>query len=384
MFEVNTAEYMPLLETHYDAKIPMMIYGAPGIGKSAIPRLVFEKVAKKKGRKFMEWSDMTQADKANAYANAKDYFIFTDFRLGQCDTTDVKGIPNMSNPQMLEYMPLAWAKYYTDPEADGVVFFDEINLAPPVVAGQCYQIINDRVVSDLRLSDNVWLFGAGNRPKDRAHVFSMPAPLRDRFSEVELNVSDEEWCIWAFDNDVNPHLIAFIKWKPTSLYCMPENTEDKGSTPRGVVRASTLLGAGGWKAGGGSLNIESPKAGALVSMAVGEAFATEFQAYAKVASKIDLDSLMKKPESVKQYANSPDKLFAICGLLGEHLPRYKPTAPETAKLFAVAHELPKEYSVVALNMIRTSYKSNAKFKQALTKYPKFKEILESAARFALS
>jgi len=38
---------------------------------------------------------------------------------------------------------------------------------------------------------------------------------------------------------------------------------------------------------------------------------------------------------------------------------------------------------VALNMIRTAYKSNSKFKQALTKYPKFKEILESAARYAL-
>jgi len=181
---------------------------------------------------------MTQVIKDDVFKNPQKYFVFTDFRLGQCDSSDLKGIPNMSSPEMLEYMPLAWAKFYCQDEADGVIFFDEMNLAPPVVCGQAYQIINDRVVSDLKISDDVWMFGAGNRASDKAHVFSMPFPLRDRFSEIEMNVNDDEWCAWAIQNKINPHLIAFIKWKPDALYRPCDKSSDKGSTPRGVGRAS--------------------------------------------------------------------------------------------------------------------------------------------------
>lgn len=375
MFKIDTGGYIETLKIHYDAKIPLYVYGAPGIGKSAIPRQLFADVAKKKGRKFIEWNDMTGQDKDDALANPEKYFVFTDFRLGQCDTTDLRGIPNMNQGDKLEYMPLAWVKYYASEGADGVIFFDELNLAPPVVAGQAYQIINDRVVSDIRLSPDVFIFGAGNRASDKAHVFTMPFPLRDRFSEVEVSVNDEEWCNWAWKNDVNPHLIAFIKWKPLSLYCPSDNTEDKGSTPRGVVRASNLIKSAG-------LGIENPTVRTLTSCALGEAFSLEFHAYCEVASKIDLEKLKKNPKSVKDL-NSPDKWFAVCGLLGEHLRKLKPTDKATAELFEVAHELPTEYSVVALNMIRTSYENNAKFKQALSKYPRFKELLQNAARYAL-
>jgi hypothetical protein len=376
MFSIETGAYHDMLKIHDQTKTPLYVYGAPGIGKSAIPRQVFQAIAKSEGRNFMEWNDMTEQDKDDAMAKPEDFFVFTDFRLGQCDTTDLRGIPNMTKADVLEYMPLAWVKYYASEGARGVIFFDELNLAPPVVAGQAYQIINDRVVSDIRLSDDVFIFGAGNRASDKAHVFTMPFPLRDRFSEVEVGVNDEEWCNWAWKNKVNPHLIAFIKWKPTALYRPASGTEDKGSTPRGVVRASNLIEKCG-------LPIEHPTVHALTSCALGEAFATEFGAYTAIASKIDLDALMKKPKSVKDF-QSPDKWFAVCGLLGENLRKLKPTDPKSAKMFEIAHELPTEYSVVALNMIRTSFDSNPKFKNALSKYPRFKELLEEAARYALA
>jgi hypothetical protein len=368
-----------MLKIHDQTKTPLYVYGAPGIGKSAIPRQVFMEIAKSENRKFFEWNEMDEKIKADAQANPQDYFIFTDFRLGQCDTTDLRGIPNMTKggeEGTLEYMPLAWVKYYAQPKARGVIFFDELNLAPPVVAGQAYQIINDRVVSDIKLSDDVFIFGAGNRASDKAHVFTMPFPLRDRFSEVEVGVNDDEWCSWAWKNKVNPHLIAFIKWKPSALYRPASGTEDKGSTPRGVVRASKLIEKCG-------LSIEHPTVHALTSCALGEAFATEFGAYTAIASKIDLDALMRKPKSVMDL-NSPDKWFAVCALLGENLRKLKPNDPKSAKMFEVAHELPQEYCVVALNMIRTSFDSNPKFKTALAKYPRFKELLESAARYALA
>lgn len=375
MYKIDTGNYVEMLKIHDATKTPLYVYGAPGIGKSAIPRQVFSDVAKTEKRQFIEWNDMTSDLKDDCMVNPDKYFVFMDFRLGQCDTTDLRGIPNMTKPDSLEYMPLAWVRYFAQDDARGVIFFDELNLAPPVVAGQAYQIINDRVVSDIRLGDGVFIFGAGNRASDKAHVFTMPFPLRDRFSELEVAVNDEEWCNWAWKNDVNPHLISFIKWKPTSLYNPSKNTEDKGSTPRGVVRASKLIKEVG-------LSIEHPTVHAVVSCGLGEAFATEFQAYTQVASKIDIDALIKNPASVKDL-NSADKMFAICGLLGEQLRKMKMSDPRVGKMFEIAHELPAEYTVVALNMIRTSFAKNSQFKQALQKYPKFKTLLKEAARYAL-
>jgi hypothetical protein len=376
MYKIDTSGYSQMLKIHDATKTPLYVYGAPGIGKSAIPRQVFADIAVTEGRLFVEWNDMDEKMKKDAQVNPTKYFVFTDFRLGQCDTTDLRGIPNMAlGADVLEYMPLAWVKYYATKGARGVIFFDELNLAPPVVAGQAYQIINDRVVSDIRLSDDVFIFGAGNRASDKAHVFTMPFPLRDRFSELEVGVNDEEWCNWAWKNKVNPHLIAFIKWKPDTLYRPSKGTEDKGSTPRGVVRASKLITEC-------ALPIEHPTVHCLASCALGEAFATEFLAYCQVASKIDMDALMKNPKSVADLG-SPDKYFAVCGILGDKLSKCKPNDEKSKKMFEVAHNLPTEFCVVALNMIRTSFDSNPKFKNALSKYPGFKTLLADAARYAL-
>jgi hypothetical protein len=375
MFKVSTNSYTEMLKIHDKTKTPLFVYGAPGIGKSAIPRQIASVIAKTENRKFMEWNDMTPEDKADCNENPKDYFIFVDFRLGQCDTTDLRGIPNMTKTDTLEYMPLAWVSALSKKDARGWIFFDELNLAPPVVAGQAYQIINDRVVSDIRLADDVFIFGAGNRASDKAHTFTMPFPLRDRFSELEVEVNSDEWCDWAWQNDVNPHLISFIKWKSKALYNPMHESEDKGSTPRGVVRASKLINES-------NLPINSPTVTALVSCALGDAFSTEFHAYTEVISKLNLEALMKNPKSVKDL-NSPDKWFAVCGLLAENLRKLKPSDEKSKKMFEIAHELPTEYTVVALNMIRTSFSSNPKFKNALSKYPRFKELLKSAARFAL-
>ena len=331
MFKIDTGAYPDMLKIHDQTKTPLYVYGPPGVGKSAIPLQISQVIAKSEGRKFCEWNKMSDAEKADCNVKPEDYFLFIDFRLGQCDTTDLRGIPNMTKADTLEYMPLAWVQALAHKKARGWIFFDELNLAPPVVAGQAYQIINDRVVSDIRLSDGVFIFGAGNRASDKAHVFTMPFPLRDRFSEMEVTVNDEEWCSWAWKNKVNPHLIAFIKWKPSSLYRPADGTEDKGSTPRGVVRASKLIDQCG-------LPINHATVHALTSSALGEAFSIEFHAYTEVASKIDLDALMKKPKSVKDF-NSPDKWFAVCGLLGENLRKLKPNDPKSAKMFEIAHEL---------------------------------------------
>lgn len=378
MFKVSSKAYKDMIKIHYATKTPLFVYGGPGIGKSAIPRQVAAEIAKEKNREFCEWVELTPEQQANVSADPSKFFVFVDFRLGTCDSSDLRGLPVLGgNHDSVKYAPQAWILPLSNPKADGMIFFDELNLAAPITAGQAYQIINEKVVSDIKLADNVFIFGAGNRAIDKAQVFSMSFPLKDRFSEIELGVNDDEFCEWAMENGINSHLISFIKWKPSYLYNPPKGTEDKGSTPRGIARASKLINHVK------DVELDSPIIYNLVSASLGEAFATEFQAYCTCAASIDFEELIKNPKHVKTLT-SQDKRFAICGLLGEHI--RKADTSDKARLsamFEICHNMPNEFGVVSLNMMRTSLPSNAVFKRMLQYYPKFKDLIATCAKYAL-
>src|SRR5665648_131689 len=87
-----------------EKKLPVFVWGAPGIGKSSIVK----QIAKEKN------------------------LAFIDLRLSLLDPTDLKGIP-FFNAETKEGI---WAKpsfLPSDPDIKGILFLDEINTAPPAV-----------------------------------------------------------------------------------------------------------------------------------------------------------------------------------------------------------------------------------------------------------
>jgi len=350
MYAINTTELQELMRDTYLSKTPLMIYGGPGIGKSMITMEVAKKFAEEEKKKFVAWSDATKDEKVEMIADPDSYFVYADQRVAQMDPTDLRGIPNMvAGTEYLETLPMSWIVYFTQPKAHGIIFFDEINLAPPMVAAQAYQIINERTAADRRLSDFTHIIAAGNRQSDKAFVFDMPLPLRDRFAEVEVFHDAKAWFDWAIGK-VNPHLIAFIGWKESFLYKINDKSTDKSSTPRGVHRASKLIG---------DHEITSNKVHQLVSVSCGEAFATEFQAYVKHFAQLNWATIYAKPETVKGF--SPDKLFAVMGGLAEHYNKAK-EQKQFDKIIKVIIEMETDFAISTLRIIKdTDFKEFKKF-----------------------
>jgi len=369
MYTITTGGYQNTLRRCYDKKIPLMVYGGFGIGKSVIPRQVFSKIAESKGRKFVHWEDTTSEEKNEMIANPEKYFVFCDQRIGQMDSTDLRGIPNMLNCDMLQTIPYAWVIYFTQEKADGVIFFDEINLAPPTVAGSAYQIINDRTISDRRLGKDVFVMGAGNRSCDNAHTFDMPSPLHDRFAEAEVKVDIEVWTEWAYKN-INPHLIAFIQWKQSRLYHVPENRNDKPSTPRAIERASILLGD--------DISIVSPEAFEQVSIACGESFASEFSAYVKFYSQLKWDTIYKNPETVEKF--ELDKLWAVAGGMAEQFMK-KVKDERFQEMMNVTTKMLPDFALVTLKMMKDG--DSKMFKKQIKSCKNFQDIVQKHARFII-
>lgn len=352
MLKLNPKTYGDVLKRCYKTKDPLFVGGPPGIGKSEIPRDVFKQIADKKGLKFVLWSNTTREEKQEMLDNPEKYFVMCDQRLSQMDTTDLRGIPKLTG-DVLEPLPPLWITYFCNPKADGVIFFDEINLAPPIVVGSAYQIINDRSIADMQLSNNVLLIAAGNRAEDKAFTFDMPLPLRDRFCEAELMTDVPNWTKWASKAKVNPHLISFVNWKESYLYKLSENGADKSTTPRGIVRASRLLKG---------LDVTSGDANMYISISVGEAFATEFQAYVKYFKELDWDSIFSDPSSVSKFEVS--QLFAITGGLTE---KFLKDYNMFDKIVEVIKHIPEEFAVMSLRFMRDSNKATFKRKAKASK-----------------
>lgn len=348
MFTITAKEYTNILNKCFDTKTPLYVYGPPGIGKSVIPRQTFSERVKNTSRTYLEWTNITLDEKKKCIEHPEKYFILCDQRIANYDPTDLKGIPNMLNGNMLETIPLSWVVYFTQKNAAGVIFFDEMNLATPAVSGAAYQIIHDRSIADRRLADDVWVLGAGNRAGiDNCNAYEMPFPLRDRFNEVELRPDINSWNVWAAKN-INPHLIAFVNWKESYLFsaAMTErknhNCSDKDSTPRGIERASKMIEGE---------DITNDITQMYVSMAVGDAFASQFKAYVTCFSELNWDTIFAKPSNVKTFKS--DKLWAILGGLAEMFNKMEPKDNKTFfNIVKVLKEMTEEYSLIGFFMLR--------------------------------
>lgn len=366
MITCTSPEYSQFLRHVWTKKVPLMVYGAPGIGKSEIPREVFRQTAADNNRKFAEWAELTREEKLDAIAKPEEYFIFTDLRIAGMDATDLRGLPKLEESFIVS-TPYSWVSYYTSPKAMGVIFFDEINLAPPMIAAQAYEIILDRTIADRKLSPDVLVIGAGNRAVDAAYTYPMPGPLKDRFCEIELACDKASWVKWAARHRVNPNLIAFINWKESYLHTLSKVAkagEEKGATPRGIVRASTLIG---------DMDITDAFVFSLVSASCGEEFATEFNGFISVFKEISWEDLFANPAMAAKFKN--DRAWAICGGLEEQFAKHPERIDD---ILAVMLNLQEEFAVVAAMILDTNH--HDPFLKAVRKSPNFAKFVKKLGK----
>ena len=258
------ATYLDALVSN-ELKLSTMIWGAPGIGKSSI---------------------VAQT------ATAHDLEL-VDLRLSQLAPTDLRGLPvaadGVSRWYPPEFLPRA---------GRGVVFLDELNMAPPAMQGMAQQLILDRRVGSYVLPEGWFIWAAGNRKEDRASVFDMPAPLANRFIHLEIEPHWESWKAHALADGVHEQIIAFLAFRPNLLHQIDPH-KPAWPSPRAWSMASRLHGA--------RLDI---------APVVGAAVAGEFASYIELYKSLpDLDPIFEgKGEHVGFPAEPSARYAATIGL----------------------------------------------------------------------
>ena len=179
-------EFSSTKEGHHT---PVMIWGAPGVGKSQII----------------------------AQVSKKHNVPLIDIRLSQMEPSDLRGIPFRNN-ELVEWAVPAMLPDLERHGAEGVLFLDEITSAPPSVSAAAYQLILDRKLGQYEVPEGWAIFAAGNRQGDRGVTYTMPAPLANRFSHFDFEINLDDWVAWAYQNNIDDRVIAFVRFRPELLF----------------------------------------------------------------------------------------------------------------------------------------------------------------------
>lgn len=238
-----------------ERKVPVFLWGPPGIGKSS----VVSQIAKEKEIGFI------------------------DLRLSLLDPTDLRGIPFFDAKN--EAAIWAPASFLPDgSQSEGILFLDELNTAAPMVQASAYQLILDRKIGEYILPDGWSIIAAGNRESDRGVVFRMAAPLSNRFIHLEMESSVEDWKAWAILKGIDSSIIGFISYRPDALFTFDTQNDSRSfATPRTWEYVNEVI-------------VSDPDEDLLmplVSGAIGEELAAAFLEFRVVADELpDIDTIL--------------------------------------------------------------------------------------------
>lgn len=194
--------------TSAGARRPVFIWGAPGIGKSAI----VEQFATELG------------------------FECVSLLGSQLAPEDLIGVPQIVDGRSRFCPPSHIAR-----DEPYVLFLDELNACSHDVQKAFYSLIHDRRLGEYQLHPDSVVVGAGNRAQDSAIVRPMSSALINRMVHCHLTVSHRDWLRWAKANGIHHLVIDYLQTRPEHLWSKPPKHEVPFSTPRSWHMLSDAL-----------------------------------------------------------------------------------------------------------------------------------------------
>lgn len=335
--EVDHEDLKMLIQKYFEAKKALFVWGATGIGKSqTVRQAAMELAAKLK----LEYTDDIRD------INNEKKFLVIDLRLSQMDPSDLRGIPIFAkDAQTTVWLP----PEFFPRKGCGIIFFDELNLSPPLVQASAYQLILDRRLGTYCVPDGYTLLAAGNRLEDRASVFEMSAPLKNRFGHTQLKEpSIEDWTKWAVTHEVDMRIIGFLNFRRTALMGFdPRLKENAFATPRSWEHTSHLIK----NVPSGNLKLLQ----LLTATEVGVGMAGELASFIRIKEDLKpIEDYLKDPENCElpDENTKPDLIWALITSIAEYYAE-KNDATTLGKIVTLLRRLNEEYAVFTLKLMVT-------------------------------
>ena len=279
MQTLNPDQLIDFLLAVIPARMPILIVGAPGIGKSACTDQAIERLG---------WHSVLSHPSV-------------------ADPTDFKGIPFAADGRA-SFLPLGQMSELLEATEPTVWVIDDLGQATPAVQAGLMQWILARECAGHKLPDCVSIVACTNRRTDRAGVSGILEPVKSRFfSIVELVPDLDCTCRYAFDHGWPEEEIAYIRFRPDRL-CAFEPSADLTNSPlpRTWAHLAELS----------KLGLTGAVELAAFSGAVGEGDAGEYLAFRKMAREAPSpDGIILDPDA-SAIPENRSVLYAVVTALG--------------------------------------------------------------------
>lgn len=313
-----------------DDAVPVYIWGPPGVGKSDIVR----------------------------EAAVEHSLPVYDLRANLLDPTDLRGIPIAQDGQARWLPPVFLPKH-----GPGILFLDELNVAPPLVQGSMYQLVLDRRVGEYELPDDVFIIAAGNRSGDRTPVHPMSSALASRFRHIDYEVDLDDWFEWAWKHNILPEVTAFLKFRPNLLHHFEPKKDDRAfPCPRTWEFTSRLL----------KQHLPPDIEAETVAGTVGAGAGAEFTAFKRVFRELpDPEDILLRGKNTVPNANRLDLLYALAMAIAH---RAEPKQYERA--IDYSFNIPEEFAVLLIKSLVAKNKEAVAMAPSWPKWAsKFRDLL---------
>lgn len=267
-----------LLAKTIPARRPVLISGAPGVGKTDIGALA--------------------CDEAGAALIVSHPVVN--------DPTDYKGMPWVVDGRAT-FLPFGDLEQLLTATRPTVFMLDDLGQATPAVQAAAMQLILARRINGHAVSEHVTFLACTNRRQDRAGVSGILEPVKSRFiTSVELVAHLPDWNTWAVPAGIAAEVRAFLHFRPGFLSDFkPTGDMTNSPSPRTWRGVSDLL----------ALGLESDLEFPTIAGAIGEGAATEFVAFRRVwASMINPDVVLTAPDTAP-IPTEPSAMYALATAL---------------------------------------------------------------------
>lgn len=352
---MNISDFMntmiPLYQSFLksDKKLPaIMLWGAPGVGKSDAIKQIAKELAETTNRKPH----------------------VTDVRLLLFNPVDLRGIPTADEKK--EFAKWLKPHIFQMDDSNEVINFlvlDEITAAPQSVQAAAYQIVLDRQIGEHKIPDNCVIIAAGNRITDKSVAYSMPKALCNRMTHINIEPESDAWRKWALENGIDSRIIGFLNFKPSTLFSFDPSSQDQAyPTPRSWEMVNNYL----------SINSNLEVVKPIIEGTIGIGATHEFLAFCKTYGKLpNVKDIVDG--KYKQYPTEPDVNFALQAAIIEYFLNHKMTNEQLANLIAYSEGMQNEFAILTAKDLITS---KSFLKKAIT-IPEWHSFVEKYMEFVI-
>lgn len=194
------------------ADIPAIMWGPPGVGKSALAA----QLASETGRTLY------------------------DLRLTSMEPPDLTGLPQFDGRGGCTFT----RPDFLPPESDenALLFLDELMAARRDMQPIAYQIIYDRRVGTHKLPKGCRVLAASNRATDHAISERVSTALASRLAHFEIEADAQLTAKYLLERGYDPRVAAFLNWRPSLIHTWkPDTKETAFGCPRTWEMVAKML-----------------------------------------------------------------------------------------------------------------------------------------------